>query len=480
MMKTAELMNEKPWLGWLLFGGALAAVFLLGLFATTIMERRAEARKEFRWITPLGGQEPDSSVWGKNFPREYQTWLETRDTSFRSRYNGGAPRDMLEEHPVMVVLWAGYGFAKDYDQGRGHYYSVTDVRETLRTGPAGSPGTCWTCKSSDVPRMMNQTGAAEFYRAEWAELGPEIRNPIGCLDCHDPETMNLRVSRPALIEAFERQGKDIAAAAHQEMRSLVCAQCHAEYYFKKPGDYLTFPWDKGTSAEEMEAYYDERGFHDWVHALSKTPLVKPQHPDWELFQAGIHARRGLACADCHMPYRSEGGVKFTNHKVQSPLNNIANTCQVCHRESEEELRRNVYERQDKLMEIRNRTEQALLRAHLEAGKAWELRATEKEMEPVLKLIRQAQWRWDFVAASHGAPFHAPIESVRIMSASLQRAMEARLVLARLLSAKGFAGEAPVPDLSTKAKAQAFIGLNMDALQAEKKAFIKERLPEWEK
>jgi len=154
------------------------------------------------------------------------------------------------------------------------------------------------------------------------------------------------------VEAFQRQGKDISKSTHQEMRSLVCAQCHVEYYFKgKEDKYLTFPWDKGFNVEDIEKYYDEYEFTDWTHKLSRTPMLKAQHPDFELFQMGIHSQRGLSCVDCHMPFKSEGGIKFTDHHVQSPLNNIANSCQVCHRESENTLRNNVYDRQDKVFEL---------------------------------------------------------------------------------------------------------------------------------
>ncbi len=179
------------------------------------------------------------------------------------------------------------------------------------------------------------------------------------------------------------------------MRSLVCAQCHVEYYFKGDGKYLTFPWDKGFTVEDMEAYYDEAGFYDYIHKLSRTPILKAQHPDYEICQMGIHGQRGVSCADCHMPYKSEGGVKFSDHHIQSPLAMIDRTCQVCHRESEETLRNNVYERQRKANEIRNRLEQELAKAHIEAKFAWDKGATETQMKDVLALIRQAQWRWDF-------------------------------------------------------------------------------------
>jgi nitrite reductase (cytochrome c-552) len=479
MKPISQLVREKPWAGWVLFAVTLVVVFVLGLFLSTIVQRRAEERVPFQIITPIGEFEPRNEIWGKNFPREYETYLETKDTSFRSKYNGSAERDMLEEEPRWVILWAGYPFSKDYMQARGHAWAVEDIRNTLRTN-SGMPGTCWTCKGPDVPRVMHERGIADFYKVKWEDLGAEIVNPVGCLDCHDHETMNLRVSRPALVEAFERRGEDIANAPYQQMRALVCAQCHVEYYFKGPGKYLTLPWDKGLSVDEMEAYYDEYDFADWVHPMSKARMIKAQHPDWELFRTGIHAQRGLACADCHMPYLVEGGIKYSSHHVVSPLAMIPQTCVVCHRESEEELKKNVIEREDKIRGLQDQALDAIVRAHFEAKAAWDAGATEEEMAPVLMLIRHAQWRCDFVAASHGAPFHTPIESARIMSSSIQRAGEARLLLARVLSAHGVDQPIELPDISTKAKAQAVVGLDMDAERRTKEEFKKNVFPQWDK
>jgi len=488
MKSIPELLKEKPWLGWLLFLGTMIIVFLLGLIASSVIERRAEASFAYTPKNDFSQFEPRSAVWGQNFPREYESYLKTADTTFTSKYGGSATRDMLAEDPRLVVLWAGYAFSKQYNQGRGHQHAISDIRTILRTGapkpgtPSPQPNTCWTCKGPDVPRLMNEQGIAAFYKGSWDTKGKEVVNPIGCGDCHDVNTMNLRISRPALIEAFERQGKDITQVTHQEMRSLVCAQCHVEYYFDKKKtegvSYLTFPWDKGQSVDSIEAYYDGYAFSDWTHSISKAPMLKAQHPDYELFQMGVHASRGVGCADCHMPYKSEGSQKFTDHHIQSPLNNVANSCQVCHREETAKLVADVYERQDKLVENRNKLEKVLVRAHLEAGKAWELGATQDQLKDILHSIRLAQWRWDFTAASHGSAFHAPVETARIIASGIDLAANARIGLARLLSNLGWNREVPYPDIDTKAKAQAFIGLDMKTLNAEKAVFIRDVLPQW--
>ncbi|MDX9929449.1 MAG: ammonia-forming cytochrome c nitrite reductase [Bacteroidales bacterium] len=488
MRPVKDLVKERPWLGWIIFAATVVVVFLLGMLASSIAERRAEAVFAYTPQITFSQFEPRNEKWGEFFPREYDSYMKTALTDFRSKYNGSAMVDMLEESPRMVVLWAGYAFSRDYNQGRGHYYAVEDIQMTLRTGAPGEgvasiqPNTCWTCKSPDVPRVMNEVGVAEFYRGTWDTKGSEIINPIGCADCHDSKTMNLQITRPALIEAFQAMGKDISQATHQEMRSLVCAQCHVEYYFNKKKiegvDYLTLPWRNGTGLEEMEKYYDEIAFSDWTHALSRTPMLKAQHPDYEVYLTGTHASRGVSCADCHMPFISEGGLKFTDHHLQSPLNNISGSCQVCHREETDRLVQDVYTRQDNIIENRNKLEELLVRGHVEAKLAWEKGATEAQMRPVQDDIRKAQWRWDFSAAGHGNSFHSPVETGRIISGGIAYAQEARVKLARLLASLGHNEEVPYPDISSKAKAQSFIGLDMDKLNSDKKIFTENVLPLW--
>lgn len=485
MKKLQTLLTEKPLMAWGLFGLTVVIVFIIGLFAASVVERRTEAIQRLQFTKPIAEWEPRNEVWGENFPRQYETYLQTLDTNFATKHGGSKMIDYLEKYPELVIMWAGYAFAKDYNQGRGHAYAIEDIRNTLRTGgvqESPMPATCWTCKSTDVPRMMNLMGVDNYYKAKWFDTGHEFVNSIGCQDCHDPKTMNLRITRPALVEAFDRKGIDISKATHQEMRSLVCAQCHVEYYFKGEGKYLTFPWDKGFSAEDMEKYYDEIEFTDWTHKISKAPMLKAQHPDYELFMTGIHAKRGVACADCHMPYRSQGGVKFTDHHVQSPLNNIENTCQVCHREKTETLLQDVYDRQDKLEELRRIAEKTLATVHLEAKVAWDNGATEQEMKPILKLIRHAQWRWDYVAAANGLGFHAPVESMRIMGTSIQKSEEARRLLAILLMKKGISYPPALPDFSTKKNAQEVV-FGKDGItkfKQDKSNFLNTVVPEWDK
>lgn len=475
---------------WILFGITALVVFLLAMLAYSIMDRKTEARFAYQPKVKIEGLEPRDSVWGMNYPRQYQSYMKTQDTTFSSMYNTSGFRDALDDNPEMVILWAGYAFSKDYNHPRGHAYSVQDVRETLRTGApmeAGEgpqPSTCWTCKSPDVPRLMSELSVTEYYSKKLSDFGSEVINPIGCADCHNPETMNLTITRPALIEAYEAMGKDVNQASHQEMRSLVCAQCHVEYYFDKdkPGhegaQYLTFPWKDGMDVESVESYFDNIDFADWVHPVSKARMLKAQHPDYEVYSLGVHAKRGVSCADCHMPYKSEGGQKFTDHHIGSPLSNVENSCFVCHREKVTDLVTDVYERQRKIKEGTSKLQRQIAMAHIEAGKAWELGATEAQMKGILTGIRHAQWRWDYAVASHGAAFHAPLEVSRIVTSATGIIQETRIELARVLAELGHNRPVEMPDFESKIALQQHIGLDIPKEKEAKEAFLEQVVPQW--
>ncbi|MCU0915864.1 MAG: ammonia-forming cytochrome c nitrite reductase subunit c552 [Planctomycetes bacterium] len=449
----------------MILGLAVVVVVLLGLLGISILERRWETQRPPVVVRPLQQWEPNNAVWGEDYPREYESYLRTRITDTRTKYGGSYPRDYLDIDPQEVILFAGYGFSKDYLQARGHYFAVQDVTKTARLIRPFNAATCWTCKSTDVPRLMDQMGVKEFYAANFHDLTKEVTHPIGCQDCHDPQTLKLRITRPALQEAFVAMGRNINEATHQEMRSLVCAQCHVEYYFRtdaKAGlkNYLVFPWAKGTALEEILAYYDALEYSDYVHAISGTPIVKMQHPDYELYLTGIHSYRNVSCADCHMPYRTEGGVKYTDHHVQSPLLNIANSCAVCHRWGEDEIRTRVEGIQTKVETARLAAEEALVRAHFDLAATLQAGASAQDLTEARRLVRRGQIRWDFIASNNGMGFHSPQESMRLLGEAANLAQQARVEAARLLAKRGITDPPKYPDISTRQKAsevaQAFV------------------------
>jgi nitrite reductase (cytochrome c-552) len=471
---------------WLVTIVSVVIMVPLLLLVVSIKENKAD-QKAINAVPDIKKFESRSSEWGKHFQRQYDSYMKTRKSD--------EIKDVLKEEPALVVMWAGYGFAKDYNAPRGHYYALEDNINSLRTGaPVDAqsgpmPTACWTCKSPDVPRLIEKNGELDFYTGKWARFGGEVVNTIGCADCHDNQTMKLTATRDYLKQGLDAEGSlKYAEASHQQMRSLVCAQCHAEYYFKKTewtdakgekktAGVVTLPWDNGFSAEQMELYYDQRDFSDWQHAVSKTPMLKAQHPGYEMFVTGVHGKQGLSCADCHMPYVREGGVKYSSHQVGSPLENIANTCLNCHQGTEKEFRATVARKLERKTELSKTAMDVLAKAHLEAGKAWELGATEAEMKPILQDIRHAQWRWDFAIASHGSFFHAPEETLRVLGSAINKGQDARLKL-RTVLAKYNAADYQAPDFSTKEKAQAIVSLPFGKLVEEKKVFLDGLKKQW--
>ena len=469
---------------------AIAIVALI-LLALSINKNKAEQKAmnavAINSVAEIKEFEPRSAEWGQYYPRQYNSYMQTKKSDKID--------DMLKKDPALVIVWAGYGFAKDYNAPRGHHYILEDNINTLRTGgpvddkTGPMPTPCWTCKSPDVPRYMNEKSELDFFTGKWARLGSEIVNPVGCADCHNNETMELVITRPHLVRALDSEGSlPFADATHQDKRSLVCAQCHSEYYFKKTewtdksgnekiAKVVTFPWENGFAVEDMEQYYDDRDFKDWTHKISKTPMLKAQHPGYEIYITGAHGKNKVACADCHMPYVREGGVKYSSHNVGSPLDNIANACLNCHRVTEKELRDTVARKLERKTELNLTATGVIGKAHLEAGKAWELGATKEEMQDVLQDIRHAQWRWDFSIASHGSFFHAPEETLRILGSAINLGQEARLKL-RIILAKYNAADYVAPDFSTKEKAQKIVGLPFQKLVDEKMHFLENLRKEW--
>ncbi|MBC8237366.1 MAG: ammonia-forming cytochrome c nitrite reductase [Helicobacteraceae bacterium] len=473
----------------LLLIGSLIAIGVISLLASSVNEKEKEriAINE----RPLVAEEikHKSEEWSRYYPRQYGSWKKTKESSQIT--------DMLKEKSQLPILWAGYGFAKDYNAPRGHYYALQDNVNTLRTGApvdgetGPMPTACWTCKSPDVPRIIERDGELEYFTGKWAKYGSEIVNSIGCADCHNNETGELSVRRPHLDRALESAGlPTFADSTHQEKRNLVCAQCHVEYYFqknewtdkdgtKKTAKVVTLPWENGLTAEGAEKYYNDRGFSDWTHKISKTPMLKTQHPGYELYKTGIHGQKGVSCADCHMPYTQEGSVKYSDHQLQNPLETMDRSCMTCHRESEKKLRGIVaqkYKRKDQLHEL---AMDNLAKAHLETAKAMEAGASDEELKAIRGHIRSGQWKWDYAVASHPAFFHAPEETLRLLAVANEEAMQARIALVSVLAKHGVMNYS-APDFSNKTKAQELAGVPLEKLVAEKLKFKETLEQEWYK
>ena len=261
-------------------------------------------------------------------------------------------QERIDEDPRLKTMWAGYAFSVDFRKKRGHAYMLEDQTYTQRVSEFKQPGTCIHCHASVyVPYKKAGNGDLiagfeTFNQMPYAEARKSFTHPdrVHRLprsgDDGAPRDA-ARASSKGIRALKASQGvKDYdvnTMATRQEMRSYVCGQCHVEYYFKGDEKRLTYPWAKGLRVDEIADYYDEIGFKDWVHADTGTPQLKAQHPEFEMWNQGIHARSGVACADCHMPYTRVGALKISDHHVRSPLLNINNACQTCHKWPEEEL-----------------------------------------------------------------------------------------------------------------------------------------------
>ena len=433
-----------------LAAGGIAALLI------NIFQRQQEGRNPFFRVVELTEETEDPAVWGKNFPFQYDGYKRTVDM-VRTRFGGSeavprtptgadprslVSRSRLDDDPRLKTMWAGYAFSVDFREERGHAYMLEDQTFTERQQAAAQPGACLHCHASVVVPYRKLGGGdltegfLKMNPMPYAEARKLVTHPIACIDCHNPETMELRVTRPGFIEGIRvlkaSQGiknYDVnKMATRQEMRSFVCGQCHVEYYFKGKEKRLVYPWAKGIKVDEIMAYYDENGHKDWVHAESGAPVLKAQHPEFEMWNQGIHARSGVACADCHMPYKREGALKISDHHVRSPLLNINRACQTCHKFPEDELKARVEIIQERTHRLRNQAMDALVSLIGDIKKYSERGARAENLESARRCQRQAQFRLDFVEAENSNGFHAPQEAARILGESINWTRKGQLVL----------------------------------------------------
>ncbi|HZO09139.1 MAG TPA: ammonia-forming cytochrome c nitrite reductase subunit c552 [Myxococcota bacterium] len=452
-------------------GAAVAALLV------NIAERKAEGRARFVRLVEVGEDTTDPAVWGVNWPRQYDSYrLTALPTRTRFGGHGGSealPAEKLERDPWLERIFRGYAFALDYRDRRGHAYMLHDQEQTKRLTKPQS-GSCLHCHASVMPlyRALGDgdaiAGFEKTHAMTYQETSARLHelghgHPVSCVDCHDPETMQLRTTRPAFLQGIRRLAEGDAPVPHlpsverwragsrerpydpnadasrTEMRSFVCGQCHVEYYCGSAMK-LTFPWGRGLRADDIEAFWDATRlpdgtrFLDFRHAETGAPVLKAQHPEFELWSQGIHARSGVACADCHMPYVREGASKVSDHWVRSPLLNVNRACQTCHRFDEAELRARVDAIQERNHELLERAAAALVDQLDAIQAARAAGATDAELAPALELQRRAQWRLDFIAAENSMGFHAPQEAARVLAEAADDARQGQVAALKAQSA----------------------------------------------
>ena len=469
---SGSASRGRRYLGWLaaLLVFSAVATFAVLLLYQNIVTRKAEATQHVFRVVDVDDNTVDPELWGKNYPRQYDSYKRTVDI-VRTKHGGSEAFQKLDEFPVWRRIFAGYPFAVDYREERGHAYMLRDQLETERVTHFKQPGSCLHCHASVIPAYM-QAGlaagapAGKEHREEqirkgfeamcampFSEASKQVSHPVSCIDCHEADTMNLRVSRPAFLEGIralarsgeptphllsierwrkeEKPARDYDPnldASRQEMRSLVCAQCHVEYYFRGKEKLVTYPWSKGLEVEQIEAYYDEVGHTDWTHTESGAKALKAQHPEFELWSQGIHARSGVSCSDCHMPYIREGAIKVSSHHLRSPLLNVSQSCQNCHRVPEKEILARAEAIQDRTADLLRRGEAAVVSLIVRLADAKAKGADDATLAKARGLQRKAQWRLDFVSAENSTGFHAPQEAARVLAEAIDYARQGELAI----------------------------------------------------
>jgi nitrite reductase (cytochrome c-552) len=366
------------------------------------------------------------------------------------------------------AVMAGFKIASGLDYAAAH-------AELLKT-PDGTPGKknpLFPGRANAPTPDENQSDATPSLptgQPHAHQIGEA--HPVSCVDCHDPQTMQVRVTRPGFVEGIAALARSDDPVPHlpsirrwrdgdrsepydpnvhatrQEIRSFVCGQCHVEYYCATK-ETLFFPWSKGLKVEQIEQAYeghlfpDGTLFYDYAHGETGAKVYKAQHPEFELWSQGVHARSGVSCADCHMPYERIGATKVSSHWVRSPLLNINHACQTCHTVPEDELR-------DKVRTIQARTESLLERSAVALTdmldairEAQAAGATAEQLQPIFELQRKAMWRLDFISSENSNGFHADQEAARILGESIDYSRQAQAQALRLRAGEVQATELPV-------------------------------------
>lgn len=438
---------------------AITAVVTAGITAllANVIQRMGEARSPYTKVVELDESVVDPAVWGQNFPLQYESYLRTSQmgptvhggsTEERREATETDPRTVistsrLEDDPRLKDMWAGYPFSVDYRHARGHSYMLEDQRYTLRVLDFKQPGTCLNCHASTVKVMDElgngdrEAGFAAMNKMPYNEVTKLAEHPVACIDCHDPETMELRITRPAFergIAAYMKtkgvENYDVNRdATRQEMRSFVCGQCHVEYYFEGDTKELIFPWSKGLDLNEIWEYYKEDGHIDFTHKTTGAKVVKAQHPEFDIFWSNsVHAANGVSCADCHMPYVRDGARKVTDHHIQSPMLAVNQSCLTCHHASEQEMKDRVVKIQDQFISTRDQAFDSLVALIRDLEKAQTDGTPAAALDAAREYQNKASFYLDYVYSENSYGFHAPAYIQRILADSLDASRKGQLVL----------------------------------------------------
>ena len=498
------------------------ASFLIAKLAFNIQDRKHEAQTPFVRLAEVNELTTDPEPWGINWPHQFDGYMKTAGDKFHGG-SSALPDSKLEQQPWLKRLYDGYAFSIDYREARGHAYMLYDQGVTKRVTERQQSGACLHCHASIVPTYRRvgleamgkeatdevlagdfnweavmkgfETVSTKKYEEVFAELlktsdgtpdtnstafpmppaggfdGDEVpeghpvighAHPVSCVDCHDPKSMAIRVTRPGFVQGIaalarsEEPTKHLPSiekwrrgdrareydpnldASRQEMRTFVCAQCHVEYYCANKMT-LTFPWGKGLKAEQLEEFWDETKFedgsqfYDYVHKETGAKVYKVQHPEFELWSQGIHAQAGVSCADCHMPFERQGAQKLSSHAVTSPMETLNTSCQTCHKVPEDDLRFRVETIQERTRTLMERAATAMTDMLDTIKEAKQAGITDDQLQEVFMMQRKSTWRLDYISSENSQGFHAAQEAARILGESIDYSRKAQTLAMKLMA-----------------------------------------------
>lgn len=435
----------------------IAAAFLFTLIF--IFRACAPDRPELVKTALIGGEEYDPEKWGEVYPLEYESWLKTKEPrpAGKSKYKRGwdtdkIKYDKLSEFPFMALLFKGWGFGIEYNEPRGHYYMMIDQRE-IDPSRVKAGGVCLTCKTPYMNKLL-KTHGKELLRMPYLEAVariPEKHRDLGvtCIDCHDNKNLGLKVSRWTVKEGLENLGR--AEFSRQEMRLIVCGQCHVTYIIPKDEKMqsmnVIFPW-KGSKWGDISIeniiriIKGDPAHQEWKQEVTGFKVGFIRHPEFEFFtRQSVHFKAGVACADCHMPYQVVGSFKISDHNIMSPLKNDMKACLKCHPHSADRLKEQVITIQDRTASLLGRagyatavTARLFELAHREQAAG---RIIDKALYDRAKdFYLEAFYRTGYMGAENSIGFHNPSEAGRILGDAVAFASRAEGLLRQALAKAG--------------------------------------------
>jgi nitrite reductase (cytochrome c-552) len=420
-------------------------------------------------VAEIKAGEYEPKEWAKNWPLEYAGWEATANPtpagkSFYKRGwdTDGKIYDKLSEFPYMPLLFSGWGFGIEYNEPRGHMWMMDDI---LNIDPARrkAGGACLTCKTPYAQELQEKYGKDYFSKPfdEVHALIPKNHQKLGaaCIHCHNESDASLRFKNQfTLGRALKGMGVDADRLSTQDMRTLVCAQCHVTYVVHKGkdmhSDNVFFPWQNskyGHIAIEdiIKTIKSDPGNLEWTHSVTGFKLGFLRHAEFEMLSNGsTHWKAGLACADCHMPYTRAGNKKVSDHRVMSPLKRDAKACLTCHPQGKEWLVERVKAIQDHTASLMLRAGYATATAAKLFERANAARKDGRKIDDALyakarEYYEEAFYRVTFIGAENSMGFHNPPEALRVLGDAAYFAGKSEALLRQLLAQAGVPAPARV-------------------------------------